>query len=203
MRVQVHDVGHGLCVSLVHDNGNVMLWDCGHTNENRPSVFLPTAGINRIDRFFVTNYDEDHISDLHYLRQNLNIQILHRNRTISREQLHALKLQSGPISTAMTSLLEMIGRFTAGVSSPTPEFPDVRYTVFHNTYQVDFNDTNNISLVTFLDCNGVTFIIPGDVETAGWQKLLENDAFRNELRGVDIFIASHHGSDLPPASGPV
>ncbi len=29
MTVTIHDVGHGLCVSLLHNNGNVMLWDCG------------------------------------------------------------------------------------------------------------------------------------------------------------------------------
>ena len=29
MRFTIHDVGHGSCAHLKHDNGNVMLWDCG------------------------------------------------------------------------------------------------------------------------------------------------------------------------------
>ena len=39
MTVTIHDVGHGLCVSLLHDNGNVMLWDCGRSDTNRPCIF--------------------------------------------------------------------------------------------------------------------------------------------------------------------
>ena len=68
MQVTIHNVGHGLCVSLIHDNGNVMLWDCGHNGLLRPSVFLPILGVDKISRFFVTNYDEDHISDLPNIR---------------------------------------------------------------------------------------------------------------------------------------
>ena len=50
-------------------------------------------------------------------------------------------------------------------------------------------------MVTFLDCNGLKFIFPGDLENAGWLKLLENVTFQQDLRGVDIFVASHHGRE--------
>lgn len=195
MRIKVHDVGHGSCISLVHENGNVMLWDCGHDEYNRPSVFLPNEGIYQIDRFFVTNYDEDHISDLPNLRKKLTISTLHRNTSISKDQLRALKLQTGPISPAMESTLEMIGSYTYGPPDPAPEFPGVSYRFFWNSYLIDFDDSNNISLVTFVECNGLKFIIPGDVEKPGWEKLLEDYSFREELRGVNIFVASHHGRE--------
>lgn len=194
MRVTIHDVGHGLCVSLVHDNGNVMLWDCGHADWNRPSVFLPKMRIQRIDRFFVTNYDEDHISDLPNLRSKFEILLLNRNKSISDVQLERLKRQSAPISTAMRSMLNMIQNYTA---APTelPKFPGVNYSIFYNTYGTDFTDTNNISLVTFLECNSLRFIIPGDLEEAGWKLLLKKREFREELKKVNIFIASHHGRE--------
>lgn len=195
MRIIVHDVGHGSCISLVHDNGNVMLWDCGHNGHNRPSVFLPKLGIYAIDRFFVTNYDEDHISDLSELRRILSISTLHRNTSISKDQLRALKRQSGPISTAMESMLEMIGSYTAGPLSPEPEFPGVSYKSYWNNYGTVFNDSNNISLVTFLTCNGLRFIIPGDLEKLGWEKLLNSTDFCQDLRDVNIFVASHHGRE--------
>ena len=56
----------------------LMLWDCGHKTdpENRPSKFLPDAGIFTVHRMFITNYDEDHISDLPNLRQTIPINIL-------------------------------------------------------------------------------------------------------------------------------
>lgn len=195
MKITVHDVGHGLCVSLIHENGNVMLWDCGHSDTNRPSEFLPAAGVSRIDRLFVSNYDEDHISDLPAVRNALGIPELYRNRSISTEQLRTLKLQGGPISPAMESMLEMHARYTSPVPEPSPAFPGVEFSTFHNRYATDFSDTNNISLVTFLRCGTAKFLIPGDLEVVGWERLLKNDAFRTELAGVNIFIASHHGRE--------
>ena len=126
MRVTIHDVGHGACVALVHQNGNVMLWDCGHKETYRPSDFLPASGISRVDYFFVTNYDEDHISDLPNLRVSVNIRSLFRNKSISSAQLRALKRQGGPISSAMESMLDMIDTYTGGPLSPAPDFSGVR-----------------------------------------------------------------------------
>ena len=195
MRFEILDVGHGFCAWLRHDNGNVMLFDCGHKTdpEFRPSIYLPNQGIHRIERLFVTNYDEDHISDLPRLRARLSISILRRNKSISVSQLRELKRQSGPISDAMSSLLEMSDGYTSPVTDP-PDFPRVTFTTYHNDYPV-FRDTNNLSLVVFLTCNGTKFLMPGDLETAGWRALLANAAFRTELAGVHVFVASHHGRE--------
>ncbi len=195
MELTIHDVGHGLCVSLVHQNGNVMLWDCGHKEYSRPSDFLPSQGVSQIDYFFVTNYDEDHISDLPNLRNEITVRSLYRNKSISAEQLRALKLQGGPISTAMESMLNMIENYAGGPLSPAPEFPGVTYRTFSNSYGANFPDTNNISLATFVSCNDTKFIIPGDVEKPGWAALLQQQGFRDELAGVNVFVASHHGRE--------
>ena len=195
MELTVHDVGHGSCISLVHENGNVMLWDCGHQEEYRPSVFLPEAGVSKVDYFFVTNYDEDHISDLPNLRSSLSLRSMYRNKSITADQLRALKLETGPVSTAMESMLDMIGRYTSGGLTPKPDFPDVSFRIFHNSFANDFSDTNNISLVTFLGCGYTKFIIPGDIEKKAWEVLLNNEDFVKELSGVDVFIASHHGRE--------
>ena len=194
MRFTIHDVGHGFCAHLKHDNGNVMLWDCGHKAdpEHRPSQFLPASGASTVHRMFITNYDEDHISDLPNLRQAVRINILHRNRTIAPAQLRRLKEESGPISPAMSSLLSMLDAYNADVSNP-PSFPNVSFNSFHCTYPADFQDTNNLSLVTFLETPMSNFLIPGDIEKPAWQKLLQNPDFRDKLTRVSVFIASHHG----------
>ena len=195
MRVTIHDVGHGACVALVHQNGNVMLWDCGHEEDYRPSEFLPASGISQIDYLFVSNYDEDHISDLPNLRANLNVRSLFRNKSISSAQLRTLKRQGGPISPAMESMLNMIDSYTGGALNPAPEFPGVRFKTFSNSYGAQFSDTNNISLVTFLECGLTKFIMPGDLERIGWEELLTRQDFVDELAGVNVFIASHHGRE--------
>ena len=127
MRFTIHDVGHGFCAHLKHDNGNVMLWDCGHKAdpEYRPSRFLPAAGISTVHRMFITNYDEDHISDLPNLRQAVHINVLHRNPSITPAQIRRLKEEGGPISPAMSSLLSMLNTYNQDVSNPPC---DLRYT---------------------------------------------------------------------------
>lgn len=195
MKLTIHNVGHGLCISLIHHNGNVILWDCGHTSDNRPSVFLPLKEISNIDYYFITNYDEDHISDLPNLCEKLNIKSIYRNKTITADQLKHLKLESGPISNAMQSLIDLIRSYTGGPLSPAPDFPNVSFTTFKNSYGDEFPDTNNISLVTFLKCGDTKFIIPGDLENMGWKGLLRNQYFTNELTDTNVFIASHHGRE--------
>jgi len=194
MKVTIHDVGHGLCVSLIHDNGNVMLWDCGHSESNRPSEFLVSMGVRGIDCLFITNYDEDHISDLPNIRERLPISLLVRNKSISAEQLRTLKLATSPVSCAMKHMLDMMVKYNLSPSA-MPGFPGVEYRVFSNSYRSDFDDTNNISLVTFLKFGESSLIIPGDLEVPGWEKLLQTNDFREELQYVDYFLASHHGRE--------
>ena len=194
MKLTIHDVGHGACISLLHGNGNVMLWDCGHSNDNRPSVFLPQMGVREVSKFIVTNYDEDHISDLVDLRREVELCILRRNKSIDASDLRQLKEQGGPISKAMNAMLAMMEEYTGSVDTP-PEFPDVECAHYRNAFFKDFDDTNNCSLVTFLSCHGTKFVFPGDLERAGWKKLLENSSFRDDLAGVRYFVASHHGRE--------
>lgn len=159
-----------------------------------PVKILLDQRVRRVDRFFATNYDEDHISDLPDLREELHISLLCRNESISADQLERLKLRSGPLTPAMKSMLDMIRKYNLS-STSSPEFPRVHYSTFRNSYGTDFRDTNNISLVTFLACGSLRFIIPGDLETEGWELLLRNKNFQEKLFGVDIFVASHHGRE--------
>lgn len=196
MNLTIHDVGHGQCISLIHQNGNVMLLDCGHKEGSRPSEFLPQMGVKSVEYFFVTNYDEDHLSDLPNLRRKLKIQTLFRNRTISAEQLRELKRQAGPITDAMESMIQMTSEYNFEQFPPPQEFPGVEYRLFYNEYVTEFKDTNNISLVVFLTINNEKkFIITGDLETAGWDALLRRSDFRSELASVNVFLASHHGRE--------
>lgn len=195
MELTIHDVGHGGCITLVHENGNVMMWDCGHNDIKRPSNFLPTMGISSIDYFFVTNYDEDHISDLPELRNNVRIKSLYRNKSLNTAQLRSLKEETAPISNAMNSLLDMIDSYNGGPFNSAPEFPGVTKSIYYHDYSNEMDDTNNLSLVTFLQCNTVKFIFPGDLETKGWAAMLRKPSFISDLSTVDIFIASHHGRE--------
>ena len=193
MQLTVFDVSNGFCAYLVADNGNVMLFDCGHNEQTgfRPSTYLPAMRCTGIERLIICNFDQDHVSDLENLQRVLPIQVLHRNKSISPEQLTALKLQSGPITEAMQSAIDMAAKYCCEVQNP-PVFENIEFSVYYNSYP-EFTDTNNLSVVAFVYYDGMGIVVPGDLETAGWLKLLENNHFCLNLSRTNIFVASHHG----------
>lgn len=193
--ITIHDAGHGMCISLIHSSGKAMLWDCGQTTQWAPSISLPALGLTSVDYFFVTNYDEDHISDLPRLVKNMRIHSLVRNTSISPGELRTLKSKSGWITPAMETLLGLMGTPAYHTPLPTEPVSGVRVATFCNAYKTQFSDTNNISLVTFVECGSIKLIIPGDLERSGWEALLGSQEFINELSGVNIFVASHHGRE--------
>src|SRR5437879_6082142 len=123
MDIRIFDVAHGFCAYVVADNGNTMLIDCGHNDETGfyPADYLLARKCSGIERFFPLNYDEDHLSGLPRLREVKNripIQILHRNSSISPDQLRAIKRRGGPLGPGVAALLEMLEEYTAAVMLP-------------------------------------------------------------------------------------
>ena len=192
MRFEILNVEHGFCAYAMGSDGGVLLFDCGHGETNRPSTCLPALGITDVRRFFVTNYDEDHISDLLAVRRNLNIEVLTRNPSMTAAQIRSLK--TPPISSAMNELLSMVESFTGSATPQQLEPEGLQVRVFHNDHPT-FTDTNNLSLLTFLDVGHVSFALGGDLERPGWLKLLEKPHVQGLLKLVNVFVASHHGRE--------
>ena len=192
MKFEILNVEHGFCAYAIAEDGKVLLFDCGHSPACRPSGYLWTQDIRTIHWLFVTNYDEDHIADLPMLRKWFKFDLLSRNRSVNSTQLRNLK--TSPLSPAMNILLEMIDNFTGGVTIEQLEPPGIRVQTFCNNYPT-FTDTNNLSLLIFLDIGGVCFALTGDLERAGWIELLKNSQVCELLRRVNIFVASHHGRE--------
>ena len=190
MRLEVLNVEHGFCAYAVGSDGESSSSTADTARANRPSACLPARGITSISRFFVTNYDEDHISDLLAVRQDLDIEVLTRNSSMTSAQIRSLK--TPPISAAMTELLDMIDSFTGNVTAEQLEPVGLRVWLFFNNYPT-FTDANNLSLLTFLDVGDVSFVLGGDLERDGWLALLKNPHVRGLLERVDVFVASHHG----------
>jgi beta-lactamase superfamily II metal-dependent hydrolase len=196
MIVEIFDVEHGGCTLLTADSGARMLIDCGHNSSSnwRPSTYLPhIRNICEIDLFVVSNYDEDHVSDLpNLLRSQVNIRSLSRNKSVSPDSLRALK-RAGGVGDGIRSTLNMMESYTA--PADPVDWGSMTRRVFCNAYPSDFTDTNNLSVVQFLYCQGLHIVFAGDMERAGWLRLLDSGNFRSELAEVNVFVASHHGRE--------
>ena len=192
MKFEILNVQHGFAAYAVAGDGSVFLFDCGYSSTCRPSDYLHAQGIRVIRQLIITNYDEDHIKDLPKLWDELSIEILARNPSLNAAQLRILK--TTPISAAMNTLLDMISNFTGEVSRGQLEPPGIQMQTFYNSYP-SFEDTNNLSLLSFLSIGDVSFVLPGDLEQAGWIELLKNPVVCELLGSVQIFVASHHGRE--------
>lgn len=190
MRFEILDVEHGFCAYAVGRDGGVVLFDCGRGQTVSPSSYLPARGVSEIHRLVISNYDEDHIDDLVRLRRRLRIRVLTRNASLTTNQIRSLK--QAPISEAMLSLLDMIDSYTASVEAAEIDPDGIAVRVFSNPYPM-FTDTNNLSLLTFLEVGGLCVALGGDLETSGWTALLGKSSVRECLGRAEVFVASHHG----------
>ena len=192
MKFVILNVQHGFSAYAIAGDGRVLLFDCGYSSTCRPSNHLESEDISIIHRLFVTNYDEDHVADLPMLRQKFGIKILTRNTSVNSTQLRNLK--EPPVTPAMNELLEMIDDFTGEVSSEQLKTVGIQVRTFFNTYP-SFTDTNNLSLLIFLEIGSTFFALPGDLEDQGWRQLLQRSEVCELLERVDVFVASHHGRE--------
>src|SRR3546814_12821930 len=97
MSVQVFYVEHGACAWVTSSSGGRMLIDCGHnaTTGWRPSIYLPQSRITDIDVLAITNYDEDHVSDLSAARKAVSIHSVLRNTSVDAADLNYMKHEHG------------------------------------------------------------------------------------------------------------
>lgn len=194
MEIRIFDVDHGFCAYVLADDGSALLFDCGYNTGNgfRPSHYLRGRGHRSLQAIVISHYDEDHLGDLPALLGSMPVETLYRNKSISASELRHLKLrESSRLGPGITALLGSMGSIAQPVG---PYLSGARVSTFHNPYP-NFDDTNNLSLVTFLHYRDIRIIFPGDLEKSGWEALLKDRSFREHLSNVNFFVASHHGRE--------
>jgi beta-lactamase superfamily II metal-dependent hydrolase len=193
MKIQIFDVEHGACALLTADTGARMLIDCGHnsTTNWRPSSYLKNMGVNQLQKLAITNYDEDHASDLANLLQVVSVDVLVSNPSVSALDLRKLK-NIGGIGAGIEALADMKSRYTQSISNE-PNFGAISFKSFWNVYPTEFEDENNLSMVLFIKVYGLSICFPGDMEIEGWKNLLRKAEFGDYISSVNVFVASHHG----------
>ncbi len=205
LRIRVWDVEHGCCVMLQHHSqtlagtvgGRLAMIDSGSSHDFRPSRYIrQVLKRDKLDYLFVTNADQDHMSDLKGLEDaGIAVKTFFKNPSYTPDEIRAIKCKSGPLSDDAKWYADAIGTFTAPATEPFNSHMDgVTCRTFFNPYPT-FTDTNNLSLVVFIKYLGFKMLFPGDLEKAGWLALLKAPEFRAELKGTNVLMASHHGRE--------
>ena len=194
MKIEIFDVEHGGCALVTADTGARILIDAGHNAMSgwRPSTHLRNLGVSNLENLIITNYDEDHASDLANVLKIVSINILSSNPTVSGGDLRNLKRKGG-IGSGIASLSDLKIRHDSPIEGPGPDLGSLSVRYFWNRYPTDFDDENNLSLIAILKAHGLTICFPGDMEIAGWRNLLKQPEFVRAIGDVNVFVASHHG----------
>ncbi|HEM7945940.1 TPA: hypothetical protein U2L45_004866 [Citrobacter freundii] len=201
MVLRVWDVEHGACAMVQHVTsqygGKLAMIDSGSTVDWRPSNYIRgDLGRTNLDYLFITNADQDHMSDLQGLwNAGITVPVMYRNPSYTGEQMRQIKRQSGPLTADAERYVASCSSFNQPVGEPFNLYMGgITATMFWNPYPT-FTDTNNLSLVVFISFAGFKILFPGDLEKAGWRALLQRQDFLAELSGTGVLVASHHGRE--------
>lgn len=206
MHIRVWDVEHGCCVTVQPveqtntggvTRGKLAMIDSGSSEDFRPSDYIRTVQKrDAVDYLFITNADQDHMSDLHGLAEaGIAVKTLFRNKSYTGEQMRAIKREGGALTKDAQWYTNACDRYNSPASEPFNEhMGGITCRVFSNKYP-EFQDTNNLSLVVFIKFAGFKMLFPGDLEKAGWAALLKDRNFCEELKGTTVLMASHHGRE--------
>jgi len=200
MVLRVWDVQHGACAMLCHHvngyAGRLAMIDSGDTKDWRPSAHIREV-LNRseLDYLFITNADQDHISDLEGLWDaEIKVTVLVRNPHPPADELRKIKVECG-MSRDIERFLRIHASYNHPVAAPFNEnMGGIICRSYYNRFP-HFRDTNNLSCAVFIEYAGFKILFPGDLEKPGWLALLEQEDFRSELAGTTVLVASHHGRD--------
>lgn len=200
--LQIFDVDHGQCALLTLPSPTGcrrVLIDCGHSVKFNgvpwyPGMHLSNLGVTYIDMLVCTNYDEDHASGFPDLgRRGIKIGCIVGNPTVAAETIASLKTEEGMGDGINAIARTLAVRRQIGWVQTPPTIPGLGLTWSWNPYPY-FDDENNLSLVATLNIHGFDFMFPGDMETKGFDHLLNTcPPFRQTVAGVDVLVASHHG----------
>lgn len=171
--------------------------DSGCTADWRPSAFIKhNLGRNRLDYLYITNADQDHMSDLQGLwDENIDVPVWFHNPSPTAADWRQMKLVGGPLTKDARRFIANCDDFSGPPSEPfNQHMGGITCTTYFNTYP-QFTNTNDLSLVVFIEYAGFKILFPGDIEKPGWRTLLQRADFRAELSGTNILVASHHGRE--------
>ncbi len=186
-------VGHGMAV--LADSGDARaLFDAGgrggRVGEDAILPALLARGVVCLDALFVSHEDSDHGGEALLLLETLRVRLLVVGEGFGRCPLGA------EVLAAARRAGVPVHRAAAG---DRVDLQGLRIDVLHPARGANFASDNDGSLVLRATLDGLSAILPGDLEEAGTRALLLSGA---DL-GADVLLLPHHGSARNPGLVPL
>ncbi len=200
LTMKIWDVKQGLAVYVNTPNGKHITIDAG-IGSHEEGEFYPLYHINKnhnvekIDFAIITHPHKDHIQEIKNLVV-LKPKVLLRPKHITKNDLREIRDEDKEL---FEEYFNFSDKYTSSVSNENdPSLPNnnggVTIQTFH-PINCPKDNLNNHSIVTLISYASSKILIPGDNEPISWSELLEDKDFVAAIKGVDIFIAPHHGRE--------
>ncbi|MBA7496661.1 hypothetical protein ES702_07270 [subsurface metagenome] len=206
LKVIIFNVEHGFCGFIKCPNGHTVLIDCGKAESFSPVKYILDSELAdtvlhngyKLTEFILTHPHDDHLEDIARLRSDFPPAILRRE---SRYNWESLKVSN----REEYENLDIYSEWQAGYQYPVTDPPDWGIEIIDNfklspqeAYEINKdNYVNNSSIPVIIRFKGTQYeekiLFGGDLMKEGWAELLRNEAFADNLRDINFFIASHHG----------
>ncbi len=207
MKIIIFDVGNAFCSIVRSPNGYGLMIDCGsNSGKDNPidtiksnsewlglKHFMKSTGVSYpLGLLHITHPDDDHVRNAVRIKNELEPYLLQRTR-----------YEEFPDGNTINS--DYKNKIDNQYRGSNPETIDwgfvenktfsIPINVLNNDEQLSEKFRNNSSIIRYISYNGVRILFTGDLETEGWQWLINNNkTFVDTVsKGVDIFIAPHHG----------
>lgn len=215
MKLIIFDVGNAACSIVASPNKYGLMIDCGSNSEKTNPVdlysnnkewlettpFITSKGTEyEIGLLHITHPDDDHVRNAKRIKEELTPYLLRKR-----------KYEEFPDSVSINQ--DYIDYIDKKYRGDNPETINWGFDV-NEIYQIPMETlksnellskkiTNNSSILRYIEYNGTRILYTGDMETEGWDWMIENNkSFVDNIKnGVDIIIAPHHGhkSGFPKA----
>lgn len=213
MKQVIFNVGGALSTYLEFDN-NTLLIDMGKSDEFNPinDFLLPLYNKRNskissysnskyhIDQCIISHPHNDHISSIQDFDKYFHPEyITCPNDNQGQDEKFKINWELIDDNDNVRTLRNMLKNRYPPLVSVNEQNEFIFYilpkTVENNTELSNESYCNNISIAVYVNINGTKVLIPGDLQKAGMEYLINSDInFYNKLReGVDILIAPHHG----------
>jgi beta-lactamase superfamily II metal-dependent hydrolase len=207
----IFNVEHGFSAFIKSPNDFGLLIDCGRKQNFSPIKWL-RSNYNygnkniqyfegrRIAKLIITHLHADHLNDIGHLEETEKPKHLLRDKKTLKYVDKKIEAKPKDESTkALRDYKAFEKEYTKDIDVEVEwgfDFFSSENLTLEEAQGVSSADDkiiNNRSYITVIGYAGKKILFPGDIEVEGWQKALAKKSIKNMIRGINFFIASHHG----------
>ena len=192
-KITMLDVGQAECI-VGKKSKDAFLIDAGgvynkNAGKNIILPYLKSLGIKDLDFIFISHFDSDHISELFYLIENIDI-----------ENIFIPNIDYEDDNETFNQLIALAYEYEINVykleQGDKIEFSGISFEILNPSYDTKSMDINNASVVMLMNYYENKVLFTGDIEEKAEKAILDT----YDLPDIDILKVAHHGSKTSTTS---